>query len=73
MLSCYYMYLWLRRRCLDSFIAAGLSMPYLGKVSGQANDSTMELLYQLGIVQDSGTRLRFVFDAYFFYIDIERE
>lgn len=47
-------------------------MPYLGKVSGQANESTMELLYQLGIVQDSGTRLRFVFDAYFFYIDIER-
>lgn len=48
-------------------------MPYLGKVSGQANESTMELLYKLGIVQDSGTRLRFVFDAYFFYIDIERE
>lgn len=47
-------------------------MPYLGKVSGQANESTMELLYQLGIVQDSETRLRFVFDAYFFYIDIER-
>lgn len=48
-------------------------MPYLGKVSGQANESTMELLYQLGIVQDSGTRLRFVFGVYFFYIDIERE
>lgn len=48
-------------------------MPYLGKVSGQANESTMELLYQLGIVQDSGTRLRFVFDVYFFYMDIKRE
>lgn len=49
-------------------------MPYLGKVSGQANESTMELLYQLGIVQDSGTRLRFVFDAYYYLSDtcIER-
>jgi hypothetical protein len=35
-------------------------MPYLGKVSGQANESTVELMYQLGMVQDSGTRLRLV-------------
>ncbi|XP_022332916.2 dual E2 ubiquitin-conjugating enzyme/E3 ubiquitin-protein ligase BIRC6-like isoform X4 [Crassostrea virginica] len=38
--------------------SAGISMPYLGKISGQANESTVELLYQLGIVQDPGTRLR---------------
>lgn len=35
-------------------------MPYLGKVSGQANESTVELMYQLGMVQDPGTRLRCV-------------
>ncbi|XP_062579414.1 baculoviral IAP repeat-containing protein 6-like [Saccostrea cucullata] len=37
---------------------SGFGMPYLGKVSGQANESTVELLYQLGMVQDHGTRLR---------------
>lgn len=48
-------------------------MPYLGKVSGQANESTMELLYQLGIVQDSGTRLRFIFDAHMFFMEVKYE
>ncbi|XP_062620865.1 baculoviral IAP repeat-containing protein 6-like [Saccostrea cucullata] len=37
---------------------SGFGMPYLGKVCGQANESTVELLYQLGMVQDHGTRLR---------------
>lgn len=32
----------------------------MGKVSGQANDSTVEILYQLGITQDPGTSKRFV-------------
>ncbi|XP_067680641.1 baculoviral IAP repeat-containing protein 6-like isoform X2 [Haliotis asinina] len=32
--------------------------PYLGKVSGVASESTVELLYQLGMVQDSGTKAR---------------
>ncbi|XP_069118544.1 baculoviral IAP repeat-containing protein 6-like isoform X2 [Argopecten irradians] len=37
---------------------SGISTPYLGKVSGLANDSTVELLYQLSTVQDSGTKHR---------------
>lgn len=31
---------------------------YMGKVCGVANDSTIEILYQLGTVQDSGTAAR---------------
>ncbi|OWF45700.1 baculoviral IAP repeat-containing protein 6-like isoform X2 [Mizuhopecten yessoensis] len=37
---------------------SGITTPYLGKVSGLANDSTVELLYQLSTVQDSGTKHR---------------
>ena len=32
--------------------------PFMGKVSGLANDSTVEILYQLGITQDPGTSKR---------------
>ncbi|XP_076097651.1 dual E2 ubiquitin-conjugating enzyme/E3 ubiquitin-protein ligase BIRC6-like isoform X3 [Mytilus galloprovincialis] len=35
-----------------------LRTPFMGKVSGLANDSTVELLYQLGITQDPGTSKR---------------
>ncbi|XP_029637353.1 baculoviral IAP repeat-containing protein 6 isoform X1 [Octopus sinensis] len=34
------------------------SVSFMGKVSGVANDSTIEILYQLGTLQDSGTPAR---------------
>ncbi|KAK6180714.1 hypothetical protein SNE40_008714 [Patella caerulea] len=36
----------------------GVEKSYLGKVSGFANQSTVEILYQLGTIQDTGSRHR---------------
>lgn len=42
------------------FPSADMSQQYLGKMGGVANESTVEILYQLGTVQDTWTADRYV-------------
>jgi len=45
--------------CIEWLIVSDLSQQYLGKMGGVANESTVEILYQLGTVQDTWTADRY--------------
>ncbi len=37
----------------------GAGVPLHGKVNGMANESTVDILFQLGAIQDAGTSARY--------------
>ena len=50
-----FLYLWI-----------GAGLPLHGKINGMANESTIDILFQLGMSQDAGTYARYYIDVKYY-------